>query len=61
MKNLDLRVRKGNISFGQLANHLGVHLNTVRRWFNDEDMDAVQIKRVMNAIRAIERQPPEEK
>lgn len=52
--NLDLKVRKGNISYNKLASQMDLHLNTVRRWFNDSEMDAVQIGRVMNAINEIE-------
>lgn len=55
VKNLDLRVRKGNISFQRLASELGVHMNTVRYWFNSSEMDGVRIRRVLNAIETIER------
>lgn len=52
--NFDLRVEKGSITMRQLAKHLGVHHNTLNKWFNNkETMNAVRYERVLRAIKEI--------
>lgn len=53
MKNLELRVEKGSIKLIELADHMGVHVNTVSKWFNDGEMDVVKKERVRRAIEEI--------
>lgn len=55
MINVDLRVKKGTIPYHQLANKLGVNMNTVYNWFNNAKLDEVRKQRLLNAIEEIEK------
>lgn len=52
-KNMELRVQKGRIELGEIADHLGIHRNTVSRWFNDGEMDPLKREQVRRAIEEI--------
>lgn len=52
-KNFRLRVLKGNIEIQEIAEAVGVHRNTMYRWFADGEMDELQRARVEQAIQEI--------
>jgi hypothetical protein len=54
VKNIDLRVRKGSITYDQLAEQMKVNRNTVYNWFNKTDLGEVERLRVLRAIEEIE-------
>lgn len=54
MNNIELRVRKGSISYKDLSEQLNVNINTVYNWFNKPNLDEVKKIRLINAIEEIE-------
>jgi transposase len=54
VKNIDLRVRKGSISYDQLAKQMNINRNTVYNWFKKTPLGEVERLRVIKAIEEIE-------
>lgn len=55
MENIDLRVKKGSITYDRLASEMGVTRTTVYNWFNKADLGEVERQRLINAIEKVER------
>lgn len=55
MKNIDLRVKKGSITYEQLAKQMGVNKATVYNWFKKTGLGEVERQRLINAIDEIKR------
>lgn len=53
MKNIDLRVKKGSITYDRLAEQLDVSRMTVHNWFNKENLGEVERQRLLIAIEEI--------
>jgi transposase len=53
VKNIELRVQKGSITYEQLAKCLGVSINTIYNWFSKDNLDEVKRLRLLNAINEI--------
>jgi AcrR family transcriptional regulator len=55
VKNIDLRVKKGRITYDQLAEQMKLNRNTIYNWFKKSDLDEVKRQRLEKAIEQIER------
>ena len=53
MENVEVRVKKGNISCKSLGKKIGVHENTVANWLNRPNLDEVKKQRLLIAIQEI--------
>lgn len=53
MENIDLRVKKGSITYDRLAEQLDVSRMTVHNWFNKKDLGEVERQRLLIAISEI--------
>lgn len=51
-RNVTLKKEKGNIPYWQIAEKIGVHENTVIRWFRTE-MDPNKKREISNAIQKV--------
>lgn len=53
MKNIDLRIKKGSLTYEEIGEKAGIHTNTVYKWFNKTDLGEVERQRILNAIEEI--------
>ena len=53
MKNIEVKVEKGNITMARIADQLGVSVQTVNYWLNTIEMDEVKKARILLAIKEI--------
>jgi hypothetical protein len=50
VENIDLRIKKGSLTYEEIGEKAGIHANTVYKWFNKTGLGEVERQRLMIAI-----------